>query len=74
MLILFEYPNNKKTFYTIYEHHYLVNKLQTCGVMSHEEGGQDCKFKKYSVRNLFRLKGLCKWSQSRGQAVAATLP
>ena len=23
MIILFEYSNNKKTFYTIYEHHFL---------------------------------------------------
>ena len=39
MLILSEYPNNKKTFYTIYEHRYLVRKLQMRGFMSHVEGG-----------------------------------
>ena len=39
MLILSEYPYNKKMFYTIYEHHYLVRKLQMRGVMSHAERG-----------------------------------
>ena len=32
MLILSEYPNNKKTYYIIYKHHCLVHKLQTCGL------------------------------------------
>ena len=39
MLILSEYPNNKKMFYTIYEHHRLIHNLQTRGVMYHEEQG-----------------------------------
>ena len=39
MLIISEYPNNKKTFYTIYEHRCLVRKLQTRGVMSHSKQG-----------------------------------
>ena len=37
MLILSEYPNYKNTFYTIYENHYLVRKLQLRGVISHGE-------------------------------------
>ena len=32
MLILSEYPNNKRMFYTIYDHHYLIHKLQTRGL------------------------------------------
>ena len=44
MLIIYEYPNNKNMFYTIYEHHCLVRKLQTRGIMSHAEQGKECKF------------------------------
>ena len=32
MLILSEYPNYKKTFYTIYEHHCLVQKYKRVGL------------------------------------------
>ena len=39
MLILYEYPNDKKTFYTIHEDHCLFRKLQTRGFMSHAEQG-----------------------------------
>ena len=39
MLILSEYPNNKNKFYTIYEHHCLVRKLKTRGVMFHTKQG-----------------------------------
>ena len=45
MLILSEYYNDKKTFNTIYEHHCLVRKLNTRGVMSHAEQGQEYNFK-----------------------------
>ena len=46
ILILSEYPYDKKTFYTIYEHHCLVRKLKTRGGMSHAERGYDCKCNK----------------------------
>ena len=39
MKIISDYPNNKKTFNTIYKHHRLVCKLQTRGIMSHMEQG-----------------------------------
>ena len=39
ILIISENPNNKKTFYTIYEHPCLIIKLKTCEVMSRVERG-----------------------------------
>ena len=39
MLIIYKYPNDKKMFYTIYNHYCLVRKLQTRGVMYHAEQG-----------------------------------
>ena len=54
MLIIFEYHNDKKTFYTIYEHHCLVHKIQTHGVMYHVERGKSVSltvFRKERVKN-----------------------
>ena len=37
MLIIYEHPKDKKTFYTIYKHHCLVRKPKTRGVITHAE-------------------------------------
>ena len=49
IIILSEYPNDKKTFYMIKEHHCLFRKLKTHGVMYHAELEQECKFNTYIV-------------------------
>ena len=45
MLIIYEYPNYKKEFYTIYEHQCLVHYLRTRGIMLPVEQQYKCKFK-----------------------------
>ena len=44
MLVISGYPNDKKTFYTIYEHHCLVRKLQTRVVCPTQNEDESFKF------------------------------